>query len=89
MTGEEKIVVAIGVVGIGAIIGYLLWEEKKKPTTTVVALQGAAAGSAQPRPGSSFSSVGNAIAGLGGAAVAHLGKEASGWLESRISGAFA
>lgn len=81
MTSGEQWAVAGGVVVAGVVI-YLVWKHHEQ--------QQALRGTGAPRmvAQASGGSIGNAIAGIGGAAVATLGKEAAAWTSQELSGLF-
>jgi hypothetical protein len=81
MTGGEKVAVGVGVVAVAGVAGYALWKHLQR-NRAVTQLTG------QPARAGSTNTVGNIIAGIGGSAVAQLGKEAGSYLADRLESAF-
>lgn len=76
MSSNEKWI--LGLAGAG-LVGYLFWSHRH--ASVVVPYR-------PPVTASGGSGIGNAVAAVGGAAVAQLGKEAAGWASSELSSLF-
>lgn len=83
MTGGEKVAVGVGVVAVAGVAGFLIWKHyQDKKTAAVARLTG------QPASPNTTATVGNIIAGIGGGAVAQLGKEAGTYVGDKIRSLF-